>query len=168
VSAEDDQVFIKRFTLILVGLVVFTIAIIVLAVTIDGRLERDDSNTAREEARLQRLQPVAGVYSGETGRAAATAAVESAAAAAPQVAFGGSTDGGMIYEQACASCHQAGAAGAPRLIASAWEGRLDKGREQLVYNAINGIGVMPARGGRSDLSDEQIEASVDYMLAELD
>lgn len=165
-SAEDDQVFIKRFTLILVGLAVFTIAIILLAISINNRLERDPSSEARASARMERLQPVAGVYTGETGRAAAAA--ESEVDAAPQLAFGGSTDGEMIYDRACASCHEVGAADAPQLIASDWEGRLDKGREQLVYNAINGIGVMPARGGRSDLSDEQVEASVDYMLAQID
>lgn len=166
-SAEDDQVFIKRFTAILIGLIGFTVVIIALAASLNDQAERDETNSAREAARLERLRPVAGVYTGETGRAAAAAAMESAAAAAPQLAFGGSTDGEMIYDRACAACHVSGAAGAPALVASAWEGRLDKGREQLVDNAINGIGAMPARGGRSDLSDEQIEASVDFMLAQL-
>lgn len=167
-SAADDQVFIRRFTQILIGLAVFTVVILLLAIAIHDGLDRDSGNSAREAALAERIQPVAGVYTGETGRAAAAAAMESAAAAAPQVAFGGSTDGEMIYERACASCHVAGAAGAPQLVASAWEGRLEKGREQLVYNAISGIGSMPARGGRSDLSDEQIEASVGYMLAQVE
>lgn len=166
-SAEDDRVFFKRFTVILVGLIVFTIAIILLAINLHGQQKRDD-NPARATARLERLQPVAGVYTDETGRAAAAAAAERAAESAPQVAFGGSTDGEMIYDRACGNCHEAGAAGAPQLMASAWEGRLDKGRGQLVTHAINGFGAMPARGGRSDLSDEQIQASVDYMLAQLE
>jgi cytochrome c5 len=45
---------------------------------------------------------------------------------------------------------------------------LDKGTEMLIDNAINGIGAMPARGGRADLSDEQIEAAVTHMLDTLE
>jgi cytochrome c5 len=59
-------------------------------------------------------------------------------------------------------------AGAPEMVASAWSGRLDKGTEMLISNAINGIGAMPARGGRADLSDEQIEAAVTHMLDTLE
>jgi len=53
-------------------------------------------------------------------------------------------------------------------VASAWEDRLGQGRDTLVQHAINGIGTMPAKGGRSDLSDEQVAASVDYMLAQVE
>ena len=166
-SAEHDQVFIKRFSLILIGLMVFTVLIIIVAMAIHNRLEPVD-NPAREAAKQQRLAPVAGVYAGETGRAAAAEAAAAAAAAAPQVAFGGSLDGGLIYEQACATCHAMGVAGAPEMTASAWAGRLDKGKDVLIANAISGIGAMPPRGGRRDLSDEQIEVSVAYMLDMLD
>ena len=158
-SAEHDRIFIKNFSLTLVGLVLFTIVIIFVARAIHGQLEPSD-NPARDAARLDRLQPVAGVFAGETGRAAA--------AAAPQVAFDGSLDGALIYERACASCHEVGAAGAPLMVASAWAGRIEKGMETLVANAIDGIGAMPPRGGRMDLSDEQIEVSVAYMLDMLD
>lgn len=166
-SAEHDRIFIKQFSLILIGLAIFTVIIILVAMSIHGQLELSD-NPARDQARQDRLQPVAGVYAGETGRAAAQAAAAEAAAAAPQVAFDGSLDGELIYDRACASCHEVGAAGAPLMVASAWAGRLEKGMETLVANAITGIGAMPPRGGRRDLSDEQIEVSVAYMLEMLD
>lgn len=162
-SAEHDRIFIRNFSLTLVGLVIFTFIIIFVARSIHGQLEVSE-NPARETARLERLQPVAGVWAGETGRAAAQAAAAAAAAAAPEIAFGGSLDGALIYERACASCHEVGAAGAPLMVASAWAGRLEQGMETLVANAINGIGAMPPRGGRRDLSDEQIEISVAYMV----
>ena len=94
--------------------------------------------------------------------------MQQAAAAAPAaVAFDGSLDGKMIYEAVCQACHMAGAAGAPQLVAAQWEGRLDQGVDTLVQHAIEGIGVMPAKGGRADLSDEQVRASVEYMLDQL-
>jgi cytochrome c oxidase cbb3-type subunit 3 len=42
--------------------------------------------------------------------------------------------------------------------------RAGKGLDMLTQNAINGLNAMPARGGRSDLSDEQIRAIVEYMI----
>ncbi len=162
-SVQSDSAFIKQFSLVLSGLVVFTIIIMGLAWILHGQTDTPD-NPARQQAKLDRLAPVAGVYAGETGRAAALAAAKAAAPEAVAVAFDGSLDGGMIYENVCATCHDNGVAGAPEMVASAWSGRLDKGTEMLITNAINGIGAMPARGGRADLSDEQVAASVTYML----
>ena len=163
-SEADDRIFLRRFSLVLVLLAVFAIVIIFLARGIHGTLDREES-AARDVARQQRLMPVAGVYAGETGRAAAMAAREAAAGSEEMAAaFDGSLDGSLIYDRACASCHAVGAAGAPEMVASAWVGRIEKGQEQLVSNAINGIGAMPPRGGRRDLTDEQIEASVTHML----
>jgi len=167
VSEQDDQIFIKRFSLVLLALAVLTLIMISVAVGIHSNQEMSP-NTARTVAKLDRLAPVAGVYSGDTGRAAAQAAVEAASASAPAMAFDGSMDGSLIYDRACGTCHEVGAAGAPQLVASAWEDRLSQGRDTLVQHAINGIGTMPAKGGRSDLSDEQVAASVDYMLAQVE
>lgn len=166
-SAEHDRIFIKNFSLTIVGLIVFTLLIILLAIGIHNQLELSDT-PSREAARHDRLQPFAGVYAGETGRAAAQAAAAAAAAAEPQVAFDGSLDGELIYDRACATCHDGGVAGAPEMQASAWAGRLDKSTDELIANAITGIGAMPPRGGRRDLSDEQIEISVKYMLEMLE
>lgn len=164
-SEQHDRQFIQTFSAVLAGLVAFTVVIIILAMIIHNREYEGEQSAARQAAIEERLQPVADVYAGETGRAAAQAAAEEAAASAePQVAFEGSTDGEMIYNRVCAACHDSGAAGAPTLQAGDWSDRLPKGRETLLDHAINGFNAMPARGGRSDLSDEQVAASVDYML----
>lgn len=164
VSEQDDQIFLKRFSLVIVGLVVFAILIIFMAIWMNERIEPSGA-PMRAAAIEKRVQPVFGVYAGDTGRAAAQAAAEAAGKEQEQqVAFEGSTDGQMIYQQVCQACHQTGAAGAPQLVAAQWEDRMDKGMDQLVSNAINGIGAMPAKGGRTDLTDEQVRASVEYML----
>lgn len=168
-SEQHDRQFIQTFSAVLAGLVAFTVVIIVLALIIHNREFDGEQSAARQAAVEERLQPVAGVYAGETGRAAAqAAAAEAAASAGPQVAFEGSTDGEMIYDRVCAACHDSGAAGAPRLVAGDWSDRLSKGRETLVDHAVNGFNAMPAKGGRMDLSDEQVAASVDYMLAQVE
>lgn len=66
---------------------------------------------------------------------------------------------------ACAACHDSGVLNAPKLGDKAgWSTRLSKGVDTLYANAINGIGGMPAKGGRADYSDEDIKTVVDYML----
>jgi cytochrome c5 len=74
-------------------------------------------------------------------------------------------DGEAIYNQACMACHMTGAAGAPiKGDEAAWAERLEKGMDTLYENSINGIGAMPPKGGFANLSDEEVKASVDFML----
>ncbi len=164
-SEQDDKVFVKHFSGIIAALVVFTIVIALLANYIHGQMAPSE-NPSRQARIEDRIKPVSAVYAGEEGRAA-IAQAEAAAAASRPAAFDGSLDGEMLYTNVCAACHTSGAAGAPRLEAAAWTDRLAKGEETLLENAINGIGLMPAKGGRSDLSDEQLAASVTYMLEQV-
>lgn len=167
-SEHDDRKFIKHFGLLILGLVIFTILIMLLALVIHRQLVLSE-NPARELAKQERVQPVFGVYAGEAGHADAVAAVEAAApATATSAAFDGSLDGELIYEQVCKVCHETGVAGAPLMQRAEWSGRLEQGNDMLVANAINGIGAMPPRGGRPDLSDEQVEISVKYMIEVID
>ena len=93
------------------------------------------------------------------------------AQAASQVAYGGTLDGGEIYSNLCAGCHTAGVAGAPMLTQADWASRIAQGNDVLYTHAIEGFtgstGFMPARGGNPALSDEQVIASVDWMLENL-
>jgi cytochrome c len=73
--------------------------------------------------------------------------------------------GEKIYQQACMMCHEAGVAGSPMTgDADAWAERIAKGRKMMLHNAIEGIGVMPPKGGRSQLSDEEVASAVDFLI----
>ncbi|MEQ6886374.1 c-type cytochrome [Salicola sp. Rm-C-2C1-2] len=79
----------------------------------------------------------------------------------------GPRGGEEVYADACAACHDSGAAGAPKLgDTGAWSDRISKGKETLYSHAINGYNAMPAKGGCSDCSDKEIENAVDYLVAE--
>jgi cytochrome c5 len=168
---NHDLEFLKHFSQIIAFLVVVTIALIGGAIWLhnDRAVEPDVVAVAKTEARLR---PLAGVYAGETGAAALAAAAEAAAKAAQgQVAYEGTLDGGVIYVALCGACHNSGAGGAPLMQAAVWEPRVAQGVELLVKHAIEGYqgsaGLMPARGGNPSLTDEQVEASVLWMLDNL-
>lgn len=83
-------------------------------------------------------------------------------------AFGGALDGRLLYEKACASCHANGFNGAPRLVPSDWPNYEQVGVEPYTVMAIQGVGIMPPRGGQPDLTDEQVRRAVEYILDQLD
>jgi cytochrome c5 len=104
---------------------------------------------------------------------AASAASAPAAAAAPaQVATAapaaspGKADGKSIYDQTCHVCHAAGIAGSPKFgDKAAWAPRIATGMDTLYNVALHGKGAMPPKGGNAALSDAQVKAAVDYMVA---
>jgi cytochrome c5 len=76
--------------------------------------------------------------------------------------------GAKIYEQACATCHREGIAGAPKMgDPEAWKERIAQGAQTLVQNSIQGYqgsqGVMPPKGGVESLSDAEVASAAVYM-----
>lgn len=111
-----------------------------------------------EDAISARLAPVGSVCVEGSDCAAATAASSAGSASGPR-------SGEEIYNAACTACHSTGAAGAPKLgDVAAWSARLSQGMDVLYRNAINGINGMPAKGLCMDCSDEELDATVDYMV----
>lgn len=112
-----------------------------------------DMSVDNDEAEI-RIQPVARFE-------LAKAVPEEAGNAAPK-------DGPTVYNSVCGACHNTGAAGAPKLdTKSDWTARLGAGTEALYAAVINGKGAMPARGGASKLSDDEVKGAVDYMLSKV-
>jgi len=78
--------------------------------------------------------------------------------------------GPAVYKEICISCHAApGIGGAPPLGDSdAWASRIAQGMDTLIDHALHGFsgstGIMPRKGGRVDLSDEEIIGAVEYMV----
>ncbi len=99
--------------------------------------------------------------------AEAPAAVVAAAPAAPAPAAAttvAAASGEALYKQACAVCHVAGVAGAPKFAdKAAWAPRLALGLDGLTASVIKGKGAMPPKGG-STASDADIKVAVQYML----
>lgn len=105
-----------------------------------------------------------GAAGGEEAHSVTDSVTDSVTAAVAEAHPGTAT-----YDQYCSICHDVGVGGAPKLDdADAWVSRTEKGMPALMANAINGIssanGVMPAKGGFVHLSDEEVNAAVEYMV----
>jgi len=76
-----------------------------------------------------------------------------------------------VWSGTCQGCHGLGIAGSPKITdKAAWAPRIAKGRETLHEHALNGFfgedgAMMPERGGNSELTDDQVKAAVDFMVA---
>lgn len=158
---HDDKVFFKRFGGVMLALLAITVIIIVVA---DQYQANDpNANPSRQILAAERVTPVGDVRTEMPVEQSRPAEVASApdATAAPVTAI----DGGAIYGAVCMACHMTGAAGAPIPGNDAWAERAAKGLDALTTSAINGMGVMPAKGGRPDLGDDEIRAAVEHMLS---
>ena len=66
-----------------------------------------------------------------------------------------------IIKANCAMCHAGGLMGAPKIgDVAMWAPRISQGKDMLINNAIKGIRMMPAKGGNSRLTDEEVAAAV--------
>ncbi len=159
--SQKDDVFVRVFVGVLSGLVVFTIAIIILANSV-GQLEQESVTGiyGGKSTVEERISPLGKV------RIAGQAPAEPAptAAAAPPA----ERTGEQIVQAACAACHTSGIAGAPRTgIREDWTARLDQGIPVLLDHAINGYKGMPAKGGNPTLTDEDVKKAVMHMLEQV-
>ncbi|MBR9909112.1 MAG: cytochrome c5 family protein [Gammaproteobacteria bacterium] len=76
--------------------------------------------------------------------------------------------GEELYKKNCKVCHAQGLNGAPIVgNKKMWGPRAEQGLETLVEHATNGFGLMPAKGGKTELADSDISAVVKYMLSQI-
>lgn len=104
------------------------------------------SDAQTDEAIAQRIQPVAGFSLVDAN--------------APKVF----KTGQQVFESTCTACHTAGVAGAPKIgDSAAWAPFVKTGYEEMVKNAIHGVGAMPPKGGNPSLSDFEVARAVVYI-----
>jgi cytochrome c5 len=86
---------------------------------------------------------------------------------APRAAStGGSAEGKGVYDETCHVCHATGLAGSPKFgDKAAWAPRIATGMPALYNAALHGLNAMPPKGGNASLTDAQVKAAVDYMVA---
>lgn len=74
-------------------------------------------------------------------------------------------NGEAAYNAHCAGCHETGLLGAPREGNPVdWENRSKLWQAVLMEHAKTGYFEMPARGGKSNLPDQVVDAAAEYML----
>ena len=72
----------------------------------------------------------------------------------------------LIYDRVCYKCHRGGTLGAPPAgNKQAWTPRVKNGIGSLYQSALNGKNDMPPRGGKEDLTDEEVKAAVNHLLS---
>lgn len=165
--STHDQNFFNLFLVVIGCLIGIAAFLIILARILAGGTQVAWAQTepAYTDAVAARIAPV-GQVAGPGDMAAIDAAP--AVVAAPTAA---KLTGEQVYNSACFACHGAGVAGAPKLGDTAdWNARAAQGRATLNKHSLEGFqggtGYMPPKGGRVDLSDEEIVAAVDFMLKE--
>lgn len=180
----------KQLVVVIVLAFVIPIAVIVLL----SQYVTDVSVPASEDV-LSRIKPVGQVVIESAGGAAPASAPAAAPANAPAAApasvssasapaapaqstavaavataasapAAAKPDGKKVYDTTCTACHTPGVAGAPKFGDKAqWAPHLAHGVDGLYTTALKGKGAMPPKGGNTSLSDAEVKAAVDYMVA---
>ena len=161
-AATSDIAFLRKFGLVIFGFVILTIALIYLGFSVTGEYVPAEA-PSKGPLTESRIAPITGVRTSEAEVAAAAAAAPAADPARDPAA---PIDGQAIYNSGCNACHDMAVAGAPKPGSPEMAERAQRGLDDLVATGIEGIQgtTMMPKGGRSDLSDEEFRAAVEFMI----
>jgi cytochrome c5 len=166
-AKQQDQVFIQNFIIILVMLFGMIAIFVIIARTVGS----NEVTIAKQRALViaEKTQPIGSVRrsggSGEDSTGTQTAATGMEAETAP------ADIGKKVYDGLCFSCHGTGLPNIPQVgMSDQWADRIAQGTALMYERAINGFTgksgmAMPAKGGNATLSDEEVKAAVDHMIA---
>jgi cytochrome c5 len=137
----------QLITVVVLAFVVPVILIILLATFVAGRSTSGaGTDSLTPEAIADRLKPVGSVAFAAAGGARTL------------------QSGEAVYKLACAVCHDAGLAGAPKTgDAGAWAPRLKQGFDTLVKHGVEGFKAMPPKGGNPDLDPIEVARAVAFI-----
>jgi len=136
--------------LIIVVALAFIVPIVIIGLLSQLFTSMPTDTSGGEQRVLERIKPVGTIVMAD--------------ASAPH----GNLSGEQVYGQVCKTCHDAGLAGAPKTgDKAAWTPRIAEGEKTLVTHAIAGfqgkMGVMPPKGGNTDLTDDEVHRAVVYI-----
>lgn len=153
-----DKQFFLTFSAVTAALILIAVVVWVAA-NFWGAKEKPASQAQLQRAE-ERIKPVGNISLASNPSAPAPSATPAQAAEVKAPA-----SGDQVYALACQACHAAGLAGAPAYgDKAAWAARAGAGIGVLYESAIKGKGAMPAKGGITSLSDQEVKAAVDYIM----
>jgi cytochrome c5 len=169
--SKQDSHFFNMFSLVIGLLVAIAVLLFALARSVAGSTQgvqvfEDSKYVASVQDRVQPFVRVA-----VAGQDNSALKIESPPGAGAGVALAVPKDGPALYQAVCSTCHATGLAGAPKVgDKSLWGPRIAQGKPTLYQHALQGFqgktGVMPAKGGRTDLPDDLIKQGVDYLVSQ--
>ena len=183
-QAQDQRFF--RNTALVIDVLAAVILIFFTLTQITG-CDKETSPAQSDTAVAERTVPegqvrIAGQTTDTAAPSVAATADAASAAAAPDtaedVAAGGDDTGKRVYNSLCFTCHGNvdGSGGLPNIPhfgdKAAWTDRIAQGMPLLYEHAIkgftgaSGMPMMP-KGGNPNLTDDEVRAAVDFMLANI-
>jgi len=174
--AKPDRHFMNVFSAVLGVLIAIALVLIGISRLVDSgpKGARDTEDPLMQASAEERIRPfaqvaVAGEDNSKKEIQKTAVAIAATPAAAPSA--GQPMDGKTVFQTVCSACHGSGIAGAPKVgDKAAWAPRIAQGVATLDKHAISGFqgksGVMPAKGGRPDVSDDAVKSAVEYMVSQ--
>lgn len=167
---DRDRKSVDMFAVVvgaIAGIAVLIVVLAIVAPDLTLRLFAEDPRHYQATAE-DRITPLSQVYLPGEEHGAPEPVVQSVA---PVEHVATALTGPQVYNEACIACHGTGIAGAPKMgDVAAWAPRIAQGISVLREHAIAGYhgeaGYMPPKGARIDLSDQEVNGAVDYMVAE--
>ncbi len=166
-TTVDTDTLVKTpqqlITVVLMSFIVPLAALLMIVEFVTGGINAPP-HALKDEYVANRIEPVGKIQLVNKNKLQETNSI-SLPTQEPLIALNQAKSGEVVYQEVCAACHNMGVAGAPKSGDKIlWAPRIAKGNTTLYANAINGIGIMPAKGGAMNLSDDEIKAAVDYMI----
>ncbi|MGP4862764.1 c-type cytochrome [Psychrobacter sp. T6-5] len=160
----DIQQHIKRLSLSVISL-----SVLLVLSACSGDNATTEASTAANEPAATNVEETVATESEATvpepmvEPESADMVVEEESAAEPEMLAADA--GAKLYESNCKVCHTAGLLNAPKYgDTAAWATRLTKDKETLYMHSAKGFNKMPAQAV-DGVSEAQVKAAVDYMLA---
>ena len=163
-SSDQDRVFFYNYSIVIGLLAVMIVIFLALALYLGVD---EDAIALKQSTKVSANTVPVGVVNvaGETTEEPELVAV------ATEVNDEPVDMGERVYQGLCISCHS-GLPGIPKIGDKvAWESRIAQGMALLYEHSIKGfiseggIIAMPPKGGNVNLTDEEVKAAVDYMVA---
>ena len=166
-SQEQDKAFFRNYSIVLW---ILTVLIFVFLFVAQLVVRNSDTQHAQGfSAAAENTVPVGEIRL--TGEALPQEKVMEEVVSKAEMVSETVDPGKQVYSGLCFSCHGTGLPGIPQFgDKAAWATRITQGKDKLYENALNGFtgasGMpMPAKGGNPSLSDDEVKAAVDYMIA---
>ena len=164
-SSDKDRVFFYNYSIVIGLLAVMIIIFLVLALYLGVD---EDAVALKQSTKVSANTVPVGVVNLLDGDAEAVEAATVATVAAVEEP---GDMGQRVYNGLCISCHN-GLPNIPKVgDKAAWESRIAQGMALLYEHSIKGfiseggLIAMPPKGGNMNLTDEEVKAAVDYMVA---